>query len=294
MFDSLDKKIKQIEECYNNLNYTQVIEVYEQISKEFDHDKIQQSFLKVEGYYPDHMLGQCYCLAEVRNKDKAVEFFTKAIDSGHCYAKSWLAFCYIFGDGVPEDLQKALTLFKEANKETTENAPKDHLSKFMLCHLIDNRILLELWRQRKNDDIRYALADPIGRRNFTTITSTWTNPLLSQSSNRIKIAETKLKEANDLKRNLGELSKDNKYFYDSERLKTLSEAWERVFGSLDDDKYYNAKLFEWIKMQHYKKGWSKERIINTIDVAAVNRHNVAKQIYDTAFNCLTEYLGEWF
>jgi len=282
MFDSIPKKIDKMHKCYKEGNYKQAIEIYEQLLKDnYGASSSFHSDVYIE-------LGECYYKADppYNNVNKAVELFNKAINLGCTYAKSRLAFCYIFGDGVPASLQKALDLFKEAGKNDM-----DKLADFVLDHLIDIRVLFELLKQGKTDDIVYAISDPMRRRDFTAIIGMWAGTAHFRKGvhNRIEEAEDMLKTLNDWNQELGYLTNSNRCYYDSTRLKTLADIWENVFGSISVDKYHHPAFLEWFRYFHHTKGETKRAIIGTIDKAAWNNnHDEALKLYNATLICLAE------
>jgi len=282
MFDSLEKKGDQIRKCYTEGNYKEAIERYEQLLK--------NNYSASNSFHRDIYceLGECYYKADppYNNANKAVELFNKAINLGCTYAKYHLAFCYIFGDGVPVNLQKAVDLFKEAGKNDM-----DKCADFMLNHLIDVRVLFELSKQGKKDDVVYALSDPMRLRDFTFIISMWA--VTSHSCRgvhfRIEEAEEVLETLNDMNQKNGYLTSSNKLYYDSTRLKTLADTWENIFGSISPDKYHHHAFLEWFRYFHHTEGETKKRIISTINKVALNaNYESAQKLYGAALFCLTE------
>jgi len=281
MFDSIPKKIDKMHKCYLEGNYKQAIEIYEQLLK--------NNYSVCNSFHSDvyKELGECYYEADppYNNANKAVELFNKAINLGCTYAKSRLAFCYIFGDGVPVNLQKALDLFKEASENSM-----DKLADFMLCYLVDIRFLFELSKRGKIDDISYALSDPLRRRDFTAIVSMCAIPSHSHSGAHIliKAAEELLEDCNDIARGMGDLTNDSRRYYDSTRLKTLAEQWENIFGSISVNNYHHPAFLEGLRYLHHVKGETKRAIMSTIYKASLNNHEEAKRIYNATLICLTE------
>jgi len=82
-------------------------------------------------------------------------------------SKSDLAFCYILGDGVPVNLQKAIDLFVEADRASTGMDNTDYLADFILCQLVDMRILSAL----PIDVFEHVMSNPERRKLFTVITT---------------------------------------------------------------------------------------------------------------------------
>lgn len=300
----------------NNGNYKKAIDLYEQDLK-YTPNSSTCAALYCE-------LGRCYFFAEApyKNATKAVELFNKSISMDFHFAKTWLAFCYIFGDGVPVDLQKAVDLFKEADEQGTKEGAIDRFADFVLCHLVDLRILLELHKQGKLSDIVYVLSDPTRRATFTEITTIWRTPI-GNYSNRIEQAKNIQNMVRGWRRDSGSPASNSGY-YDSERLQTLSDTWERVFNApavndyslihskfmqdyltrkhrlspnpllkytvpsnLLPKNYYNPKLLEWIRHFHYRKGAPRNEVVHILHISALDP-DIARQVYDTAFGCLVE------
>src|SRR2546430_2226757 len=72
---------------------------------------------------PHLELGEMYLSGEDGlEKEQAIEYFQKAADSGSATAQGKLGWCYRFGDGVKQDLPKALECFKIAAAGGSEEA----------------------------------------------------------------------------------------------------------------------------------------------------------------------------
>ena len=52
-----------------------------------------------------------------QNDDEAFKWFVRSLNSGYPYAKRYIAYCYLYGDGVTQDEAKAISLLKEAAEE---------------------------------------------------------------------------------------------------------------------------------------------------------------------------------
>ena len=333
---SVSKKTKHLQEAYIRGAYAEVIALYEQILQEcpndFDENGIHKALLKIDDVRffatiasqsyaspkiwnavqqhgksgPLHfMLGRCYYMAEApyKNASKAVEHYTKAVGSGYSPAKSSLAFCCIFGDGVPVDLPKALDLLKQAYKDAKavfSLLTQDRTAYFVLNHLVNIKLLLELWRQGKMDDIDYALSDNVRRRTFLAITNDWSNTCETpETHSRAETAEQTLQRAQYNRsdpitarnfRTSGLYGYDETFSYDKKRLRTLLDVWNKVYGPeclRDKDYEYDPTLLEWIRYYHYQKGVSKERIINQINNALFDLGS-ERLLYETSLSCLCE------
>jgi len=191
-------------------------------------------------------------------------------------SKPQLAFCYILGDDVPMDLEKAVDLFTETAVETNM---ANYLSDFMLSQLIDLRVLLELHKQKKDEDIKYILGDPERRKTFTEITGIWQSPTADYFK-RMELAE-RWQRSNSC-------SEGNDLYYDSSRLKTLNDVWERLYCSnySANKCYYSPGLLKWVRYYCRNNGISKDELIQSIrDSIGTGRNGRIQQmiLYNHAF-----------
>lgn len=265
-------------------DFKNIIDTYEQY-----HDLLYKDYFVGDLHF---IAGHAYYFAEApyKNVDKAIESFNKSINLGFYCAKSYLAFCYIFGDGVPEDLQKAVALFKEAHYEGTQQMKPDFIADFMLHHLIDMSILLNLLRLKKTDDIKYALSTPLRRQSFSCIN----HPRLFGSINPIGLAEGNFKTLRNLRQTFGKPIESDRFCYDPSRLKTLSDIWASIYDSTD---LCTPDALDWIRFLYYEKSFSKEQIINEIGIASRSldvpqdteeSNESALYVYKVAIVCFTE------
>jgi tetratricopeptide (TPR) repeat protein len=102
---------------------------------------------------------------KVENYEKAIECFLEAGEEGHAGAQYELAWCYYFGDGVPEDKEKGTDWFCKALPQFQKLAKEeDTVSQYMLgqCYyyrfgILDDFEKAARW-YRKAADAGYAEA----------------------------------------------------------------------------------------------------------------------------------------
>jgi tetratricopeptide (TPR) repeat protein len=277
MFDSLERKLKQAADNVNKNNYKKGIEQYEQILQNGSYNTNSEIFA---GAYLD--LGMCYYLVEdpYKNVNKAVKLFMQSWKLGCSYAKSWVAFAYMFGDTGPIDYQMAVKLFKEAQQDGDRNRELerggyDYIADFMMEWLKNARILRALCAQRKFDDVDYALSK---LRAFTGITENWFRVwtedkyrYANHPEEAVAYAESILEMARDAFRvSPSPLVKVDDFYYDPVRLRTLAYTWDDIFKPLNKEQYIDANLLRHLGDEVFIRYFPKELIIMSIMLAAHN------------------------
>ncbi|MDR0797278.1 MAG: hypothetical protein LBE70_00945, partial [Nitrososphaerota archaeon] len=167
-------------------------------------------------------------------------------------------FCYIFGDGVPVNLQKATDLLREADEHGKRVGNIDPFADFVLCKLVNLRLLLELCKRGQGAFVGHVLSDTTRMTFFMEATATW-----KANGHNIKVGTDFI-------------------------MPSVYDVWKQVFGSVyDDSQYHNPKLLEWTRYFHYKKGVPKDGVIWPIFLVAIGLDE-ARKVYRVAIDCLVE------
>ena len=78
------------------------------------------------GLADEYLNGSSYPLTDIPQDDyKAVKWFRKAAEQGHCLAQMELGLCYEVGRGVPQDYDEAVKWFRKAAEQGYEVAQNE-------------------------------------------------------------------------------------------------------------------------------------------------------------------------
>ncbi|MCL1817181.1 MAG: hypothetical protein FWG43_06245 [Clostridiales bacterium] len=297
MGSSMEQQLSKANEFYCNRRYKEAVEILERLQTG---NRFAYNIYSVECHC---LLGRCYYMNGASNK--AAASFKKTIElspvPGFVWereAKSWLAFCYIFGDAVPVDLPRALSLFIAAAKPCDEAGWGDvHncLAEFMLNLLINLRVLFELWKQKKEYDLTYALSN---LEAFSFICEKWLFGVLPHEDKAETVSRDLARYRGWAPPTVGAL----KYItYEPPRLKILSAVWDDIFGpaipwnynNMYTAKFYNGDLLHWLNYYVNIKKFSKELLIRHIDFASAfsaspKNRAAFRDIHTTALHCLIQ------
>jgi hypothetical protein len=193
-------------------------------------------------------------------------------------AKSDLALRYIFGDGVPVNLQRARDLFMESDKENGH----EPLADFILCQMVDILILCGL----PSDVFEHVMANPARRKIFTEFITT---PL------KLPVSGSSLEIAKALQNGIRTLNRGDDGGYNLHHLTAIVDIWQKTFGSVyygekyrrgDLSDFYKPQILEWIRYDQRTFGTEID-VFRDMVLASCFNPEYAYQLYCTAIKCFT-------